>query len=130
MNVLEEQWISQANARQRRGRAGRVRSGVCYHLATRFTVDGLRDFSVPEMLRMSLEDIVLQVHFCIHICINLNMPTPCFSTCTGAGIRSRRSVRFLEKCYFSSRAPKHIASCPVPGVAQCCKHSECGHVFA
>jgi HrpA-like RNA helicase len=61
LNVLDEQWISQANARQRRGRAGRVRSGICYHLACRFTVDEFPDFSVPEMLRMSLEELILQV---------------------------------------------------------------------
>lgn len=61
MDVLEEQFISQANARQRRGRAGRVRTGVCYHLACKFTVDTLPAFTVPEMLRMSLEDLVLQV---------------------------------------------------------------------
>jgi hypothetical protein len=61
MDVLQEAWISQANARQRRGRAGRVRSGECYHLVCKFTVDNLPDFSMPEMLRMSLSDLTLQV---------------------------------------------------------------------
>ena len=30
--VLEEQWVSIASARQRRGRAGRVRPGHCWRL--------------------------------------------------------------------------------------------------
>lgn len=32
---LEEQWVSLANATQRKGRAGRVQPGVCYHLFSR-----------------------------------------------------------------------------------------------
>lgn len=61
MNVLEEMWISKANARQRKGRAGRVRSGVCYHLVSKFTMNRLPDYMTPEMLKMSLDDMILQV---------------------------------------------------------------------
>jgi HrpA-like RNA helicase len=64
-DVLEEMWTSKANCRQRKGRAGRVREGICYHLVSKFTMDRLPDYMTPEMLKMSLEDTILQVrgHF-------------------------------------------------------------------
>ena len=61
MNELAEMWTSKANSRQRKGRAGRVRSGVCYHLVSKFTMDRLPEYMTPEMLKMSLEDTILQV---------------------------------------------------------------------
>lgn len=61
LSILEETWISKANAQQRKGRAGRVAPGICYNLATSVTFDSFSDYTVPEMLRLSLEDIILQV---------------------------------------------------------------------
>lgn len=94
---MVEDWISQANARQRRGRAGRVKPGICFCLYTRNRFEKLmRPFQVlsarkkkgfkgvylvlftpillikgllyhlffskvPEMLRMPLVELCLQI---------------------------------------------------------------------
>jgi HrpA-like RNA helicase len=58
---LKSSWISQASARQRKGRAGRTRAGVCFHLFSRRRHSSLPEFQDSELLRMPLEELVLQV---------------------------------------------------------------------
>ena len=61
MACLLPAWISKASARQRRGRAGRVRPGACVRLYTRAAHARMADHAVPEMLRTPLEELVLAV---------------------------------------------------------------------
>ena len=61
MSSLTEDWVAKANARQRRGRAGRVREGDCYYTYSRSKGQALDKHTLPEMLRVPLEQIVLQV---------------------------------------------------------------------
>jgi HrpA-like RNA helicase len=58
---LVEQWTTQAAGRQRRGRAGRTRPGVCYKLYTRVRERKMEKFPRPEILRVPLESICLIV---------------------------------------------------------------------
>ncbi|KAJ3036814.1 ATP-dependent RNA helicase dhx29 [Rhizophlyctis rosea] len=58
---LAEVLVSKANCKQRRGRAGRVRAGVCYHLVEREVFEGLPDHRPPEMLRLPLEELCLHI---------------------------------------------------------------------
>ncbi|CAE5962521.1 unnamed protein product [Arabidopsis arenosa] len=52
LSSMVEDWISKANARQRMGRAGRVKPGHCFSLYTRHRFEKLmRPYQVPEMLR-------------------------------------------------------------------------------
>jgi len=62
MRRLVDVWISQAEARQRAGRAGRVRAGHVFKLYTRFrSVRYMEAARKPEMLRGPLQELCLQL---------------------------------------------------------------------
>ncbi|KAK1386969.1 RNA helicase [Heracleum sosnowskyi] len=54
-------WISKASAQQRRGRAGRVQPGECFHLYPRCVFDAFADYQLPEILRTPLQSLCLQI---------------------------------------------------------------------
>lgn len=63
MPLLLEQFASQASLKQRRGRAGRVRKGVCYKLISRNTYNKLKAHGDPEICRCALEQTLLSLLF-------------------------------------------------------------------
>ncbi|MED6168612.1 hypothetical protein PIB30_013107 [Stylosanthes scabra] len=54
-------WISKVSAQQRRGRAGRVQAGECYHLYPRCVYDAFAEYQLPEILRTPLQSLCLQI---------------------------------------------------------------------
>ncbi|KAJ8029622.1 3'-5' RNA helicase YTHDC2 [Holothuria leucospilota] len=59
VSQLKSVWISKANSKQRRGRAGRCRPGMCFHMFSRARYQSLPDFQTPEILRMPLHELCL-----------------------------------------------------------------------
>ncbi|XP_006868300.1 PREDICTED: probable ATP-dependent RNA helicase DHX34 [Chrysochloris asiatica] len=58
---LQEFWISQASAEQRKGRAGRTGPGVCFRLYAESDYDAFAPYPIPEIRRVALDALVLQM---------------------------------------------------------------------
>ncbi|XP_063818252.1 ATP-dependent RNA helicase DHX29 isoform X2 [Pseudophryne corroboree] len=64
MSSLVETFISKASALQRQGRAGRVRDGYCFRLYPKERFNSFMEYSVPEILRVPLEELCLHIMKC------------------------------------------------------------------
>ncbi len=58
---LQIEQVSQASARQRRGRCGRVTDGICIFLYDKETFEGSAQYTDPEIRRTSLAGVILQM---------------------------------------------------------------------
>jgi len=79
MEKLSVSNISKAQAAQRSGRAGRVSSGFCFRLYPEEAFDSLDDTTTPEILRVNLSQVILQLK--------------------GMGIHDPRSFDFITSPY-------------------------------
>lgn len=59
VSSLRNEWISQACAKQRKGRAGRTRPGLCYHMFSKIRYRSLQHHQTPEILRLPLQELCL-----------------------------------------------------------------------
>ena len=119
MAALVETFVSMASAKQRRGRAGRVRAGTAYHLFSSHTAEKLRAYTLPEMLRVPLEEMVLQIKVLDlgavreflgsvrRVCARLRRcrvraaaarPLPCFPRVGAPTVGPRASLRECSLC--------------------------------
>mmetsp|Transcript_34742 Transcript_34742/g.64848 ORF Transcript_34742/g.64848 Transcript_34742/m.64848 type:complete len:1105 (-) Transcript_34742:639-3953(-) len=116
LSSLEEQDVSAANARQRRGRAGRVRPGHCFRLFTRQKHASLSPHQSPEIHRVPLERLCLMVRFLglgrpkVFLQEVLDPPAP---TGVTAALQHLRSLGALDEKNGLTPLGSHLASMPV-----------------
>ncbi|KAE8752457.1 hypothetical protein FOCC_FOCC000928 [Frankliniella occidentalis] len=61
LDLLKVQKVSQEQAWQRTGRAGRESSGTCYRMFTKEQFNSIPKFTTPEILRCNLASVMLQL---------------------------------------------------------------------
>lgn len=62
ISSLKEVFVSRASAKQRAGRAGRVRPGECFALYTKYNHDErMKAYQTPEIKRVPLDELLLTV---------------------------------------------------------------------
>ena len=53
-STLQPTWVSKASSKQRKGRAGRTKAGVCFHMFSSRRYHNMRQFRESELLRTPL----------------------------------------------------------------------------
>ena len=111
---LQIENISQASARQRKGRCGRVREGVCVRLYSEEDHDARQEYTDPEIRRSSLAGVILRMK-------SLRLPNidvfpfidPPSSKHIAEGYRTLREIGALDDDHRMLKVGRQLARLPV-----------------
>lgn len=117
------EWISQSNAEQRAGRAGRVRSGFCYRLYPKERYETMDEHSTPEMLRTSLDKVLLDAKVFTDdtdtVDLFTNLPSPPTRPIVEAASFKLRQLRLIDDEENVTRLGRLVSQFPMaPGLAK------------
>uniref|UniRef100_A0A8C2CR89 ATP-dependent RNA helicase DHX29 n=1 Tax=Cyprinus carpio TaxID=7962 RepID=A0A8C2CR89_CYPCA len=117
MSSLVETFVSKASALQRQGRAGRVQEGFCFRLYPKFRFKSFIDYSIPEILRVPLEELCLHIMKCEYgspedfLCQALDAPQQ-QAVCNAVSLL-RKIGACQQDSYTLTPLGHHLAALPV-----------------
>lgn len=104
LDMLKVVKVSQAQALQRTGRAGREREGDCYRMLTKQEYDALPKATVPEILRSNLASTVLtMMNIGIKDVTSFDFMDPPSSDCLVTALRQLSLLGAVEQTSGTSR---------------------------
>uniref|UniRef100_A0A1A7XDF5 RNA helicase n=1 Tax=Iconisemion striatum TaxID=60296 RepID=A0A1A7XDF5_9TELE len=118
VSMLKTVWVSKASVLQRKGRAGRCRPGVCFHLFSRLRFNNMQEFQVPQLLRMPLQELCLQTKLlasascAVHEFLS-RAPQPPPSHAIKSAVQMLKTIDALDQNEDLTDLGYHLADLPV-----------------
>jgi len=111
---LQIEQVSQASAKQRRGRCGRVTDGVCVYLYSEETLADSPEFTDPAIRRTSLAGVILQMSI-LGLAKIEHFPflDPPQSTLIREGYQTLRDINAIDKSGKITSTGRKIAALPL-----------------
>ncbi len=96
---LDTVFISRAEAMQRRGRAGRISAGICYHLYSKSDFDNFNEYKSPEIPEIDITEFLLDLYNATFLTNNLEQVREVRNT------NSKKCVKDLDLLNFLPSPP-------------------------
>ncbi|XP_076867546.1 3'-5' RNA helicase YTHDC2 isoform X2 [Brachyhypopomus gauderio] len=118
VTMLKMVWISKASALQRKGRAGRCRPGVCFHLFSRLRFHNMLEHQVPQLLRMPLQELCLHTKLLAPVSSSIaeflaKAPEPPHLVTVKNAVQMLKSIDAMDPWEDLTEMGYHLADMPV-----------------
>lgn len=125
VSSLDTKMVTKANAKQRRGRAGRCQEGLVVHMFPSYKLKTFEEYPTPQMLTSSMEEVVLQAKVInggsnkeLINMIKMSMPKP-EEKAIADGVEILKSLSLLTREGDLTVLGRAVAAIPVqPNVAK------------